>query len=213
METSFWDKKASDYDNQLKKAKDLYLEVIDLIKQEINKSQILLDIGTGTGEIPIAISDKAGKIIATDFSPEMIKIANQKLEKLNIDNLTFQVQDCYNLSFSDEMFDVIIVANLLHFLDRSEDFLRSLKRFLKKDGKIIIPTFLLNENFKTKIWTKILKLNKYPVNTRFDSKNIIDFIAKCDYNLEKSIFIKSTIPMLFVVLTKKTNESITSSVI
>jgi ubiquinone/menaquinone biosynthesis C-methylase UbiE len=135
METSFWDKKASDYDNQLKKAKDLYLEVIDLIRQEINKSQILLDIGTGTGEIPIAISDKAGKIIATDFSPEMIKIANQKLEKLNIDNLTFQVQDCYNLSFSDEMFDVIIVANLLHFLDRSEDFLRSLKRFLKKDGK------------------------------------------------------------------------------
>ena len=203
METNYWDKKAFEYDNHIKKSKNAYLKVIELIKKEINKSQTLLDIGTGTGEIPIAISHGVEKIIATDFSSEMINMANLKREKLNINNITFQVQDCYNLSFNDEMFDVIIASNLLHIIDNPEQFLRSIKRFLRKNGILIIPTFLHNESIKTKIISKILKFKGHPIHTRFDSKSIIDLISRCDYHVEKKVFVKNIMPMLFIVATKK----------
>jgi ubiquinone/menaquinone biosynthesis C-methylase UbiE len=203
METNYWNKKASDYDNHLKKSENAYLKIIELIKKESSESQTLLDIGTGTGEIPIALSDNVGKIIATDFSQEMISIANLKIKKLNINNITFQVQDCYNLSYSDEMFDIIVASNLLHILDKPEQFLNSIKRLLKKNGKLIVPTYLHNESIKTKIISKILKLKGHPINTRFESKSMIEFITKCGYNLEKSVFIESIMPMLFVVVTKK----------
>jgi len=202
MGINYWDKKASDYDSHMKKSEKAYLKIIELIIKESNKSHTLLDIGTGTGEIPIALSYKVDKIIATDSSQEMINIANLKIEKLNIKNITFQVNDCYNLGYSDEMFDIIIASNLLHLLDKPEQFLNSIKRLLKKNGKLILPTFLHNESIKTKIISKILEFNGHPINTRFDSKSMIEFISKCGYSLEKSVFIESTMPMLFVVVKK-----------
>lgn len=205
METNYWDNKASDYDNHLKKSKDSYSKIIELIIKESNKAQTILDIGTGTGEIPIALADSVEKIVATDFSQEMVNIANLKIEKLHINNISFQVQDCYNLPFSDEIFDIIIVSNLLHLLDRPEQFLNSIKRLLKRNGKLIVPTFLHNESIKTKIISKIMEIKGHPINTRFDSKSLIKFISACGYNLEKSAFIEGIMPMLFVVVTKNDN--------
>jgi len=202
MVSNYWDKKAIDYDNHLKKSEKAYLKVIELIKTEINEAQTLLDIGTGTGEIPIAISDNVGKIIANDFSPEMVHVANSKIKELSINNISFQIQDCYNLNYSDETFDVIIASNLLHLLDKPEQFLSSIKRLLKKNGKLIIPTFLHNESMKTKIVSKILKFKGHPVNSKFDSNNLVDFIENCGYRLDKKVFIENIMPMLFVVVTK-----------
>jgi phosphatidylethanolamine/phosphatidyl-N-methylethanolamine N-methyltransferase len=202
METNYWDKKAPDYDNHQRKSKNAYVRIIDLIKDEVKKSQILLDIGTGTGEIPIALSDHVKRIIATDYSPEMINIANLKVEKLKINNIIFQVQDCCSLGYNDEMFDVIIASNVLHIIEKPEQFLNSVKRLLKKDGKLIIPTFLHNESFKTKIISKILKFKGHPINTKFDSMSFIDFIEKCDYTIEKSVFIENIMPLLFIVSSK-----------
>ena len=40
MESNYWDKKAVDYDNHLKKSEKAYLQVVDLIKSEINKKGV-----------------------------------------------------------------------------------------------------------------------------------------------------------------------------
>ena len=202
-ETEYWDDKASEYDNHLKKSESAYLKIIELIKSEINKTQTLLDIGTGTGEIPIAIADHAGEIIANDFSQEMINLANTKIEESGINNVRFQIQDCHDLDYKDEMFDVIIASNLLHLLDRPEQFLSSLKRILKKNGILIIPTFLHSESLKTKIISQILKFKGHPINTRFDSNGLIEFITHCGFKVEKRIFLKNIMPILFVVATKE----------
>jgi phosphatidylethanolamine/phosphatidyl-N-methylethanolamine N-methyltransferase len=203
MESNYWNIKAFDYDTHLKKSENAYLKIIELIKIEIDKSQTLLDLGTGTGEIPIAIADGVMKIIATDFSQEMIDIAFKKSKKLKLDNITFKVQDCYAQNYGNEIFDVIIASNLLHLLDEPEQFINSLKRLLNKGGKLIIPTYLHNESFKTRFISKILKFKGHPINTKFDSISLVEFITNCGYNVEKRVFIKNIMPMLFVVATRK----------
>ena len=203
METNYWDKKAPDYDNHRKKSENAYSKLMGLIKKECSKSQTFLDIGTGTGEIPIALSNSVKEITAIDFSQEMINIAKLKREKLDINNITFQVQDCYNPSFNDKTFDIITVINLLHLLDKPEQFLNSVKGLLEDNGKLIIPTFLHNHSILTKMFSRVAKLKGHPIVTRFDSKSIIEFITKCGYSLDKSVFIKGAIPILFVVVSKK----------
>ena len=203
MESNYWNIKAFDYDTHLKKSENAYLKIIELIKIEIDKSQTLLDLGTGTGEIPIAFADGVMKIIATDFSQEMIDIAFKKSKKLKLDNITFKVQDCYAQNYGNEIFDVIIASNLLHLLDEPEQFINSLKRLLNKGGKLIIPTYLHNESFKTRFISKILKFKGHPINTKFDSISLVEFITNCGYNVEKRVFIKNIMPMLFVVATRK----------
>lgn len=203
MEETYWDKQAAGYDSHMKRSENAYLRITELMKNEISAPQNLLDIGTGTGEIPIALSGYAEKIYATDLSSEMIDIAEQKLLQLKISNISFQVQDCYDLNFENEYFDVIIASNLLHILEKPEEFLLSVKRLLKRNGKLLIPTFLHNENIRTRIISAILKFKGHPINSRFDSKSIVSFIEQCGFNIEKKIFIKSTMPILFLAATKK----------
>jgi ubiquinone/menaquinone biosynthesis C-methylase UbiE len=160
-----------------------------------------LDIGTGTGAIPIALADCVDKIYATDYSQEMIGVATNKANDLNIQNIIFQVQDCYNLSFNENMFDVIVASNILHLLDKPEQFLFSIRRLLKKNGKLIVPTFLHNESLITNIISRILKLSGHPISTRFNSKSMIELITKCGYSIDKQVLLPSIMPMLFVTAT------------
>lgn len=201
--TNYWDKVAHNYDNHMQRSKGAYEKLIKLTRNEIDKSQTLLDIGTGTGAIPILLADYVDKIFATDYSEEMINIANKKIKDFKINNITFQVQDCYNLNFSDEMFDVVFAANILHLLDNPEEFLKSIKRLLKESGKLIIPTFMHNENIKTRMISKIMKFKGHPINTKFDSKSMVDFIKNCGYEVEKHILLPGIMPMLFVIASKK----------
>ena len=203
METNYWDKTAHDYDNHIKKSERAYEKLIELTKNEVNKSQTLLDIGTGTGAIPIVLADLVDKIFATDYSEEMINIAKRKIIELKKNNIEFQVQDCYNLNFSNEMFDVILAANILHLLDKPEHFLNAIKRLLKESGKLIIPTFMHNENIKTKLISRIMKVKGHPIITRFDSKSMINFVENCGYKVDKQILLPNIMPMLYVVASKK----------
>jgi ubiquinone/menaquinone biosynthesis C-methylase UbiE len=201
MENNYWDRKASGYDDHMKKSMKAYEQLIELIKNEIDKSCVLLDIGTGTGAIPIALADCVDKIYATDYSQEMIGVATNKANDLNIQNIIFQVQDCYNLSFNENMFDVIVASNILHLLDKPEQFLFSIRRLLKKNGKLIVPTFLHNESLITNIISRILKLSGHPISTRFNSKSMIELITKCGYSIDKQVLLPSIMPMLFVTAT------------
>lgn len=203
MGTNYWNKKAYNYDNHIKKSENIYEKVIKLTKNEIDKSQILLDIGTGTGAIPIALTNSIGKIIATDYSEEMIKKANVKITESKINNIIFKVQDCYNINFKNEMFDVILAANILHLLDEPEQFLNSIKRFLKPNGKLIIPNFMNSENIKTKIISRIMKYKGHPIITKFNSKSMTNLIEKCGYKVEKKILLSGIMPMLFIVAKKQ----------
>jgi ubiquinone/menaquinone biosynthesis C-methylase UbiE len=201
-ETVYWDNDAKKYDNRAKKSYKAYQKMINLIKKEITDEMTVLDIGTGTGEIPVNIYKNAKSIEATDVSPEMIKIAQNKSEARGIQNIKFLVQDSNNLSYKDNSFDVIIIINLLHFIPNPENVLNEAKRLLKKDGKIIIASFLHNENIKSRIISYIMKRKGHPVVTKFDSNTICEFIIKCSLKIISQKNIKNIMPIIYMISSK-----------
>ena len=72
----------------------------------------ILDIATGTGDIAIKLSKIKGSIIeAIDISDNMLKIAQNKIDKLSIDNINLKVMytpghtDCsYSYLMNDKVF-------------------------------------------------------------------------------------------------------------
>ena len=120
-ERRFWDRFANYYDSFIDKVfKKTYKTILENIDSELNLNQNVLEVGTGTGIIPFSIYSKVSSIIATDISPEMVRIANRKLIKSNIKKIDFQIQDSYNLKFPDKSFDIVIASNLLHLLYEPE---------------------------------------------------------------------------------------------
>ena len=91
------------------------------------------------------IAGKCKSLIATDFSLPMLKRAEKKCESYS--NVTFQQGNILQIDFAAERFDVVVAANVIHLLEKPYKALQELDRVCKKGGRIIIPTYM-NENEK-----------------------------------------------------------------
>ena len=84
-------------------------EIVEIAIDSFPKK--ILDIATGTGDIAIKLSKIKGSIIeAIDVSDNMLKIAHNKIEKLNITNINLKTCEAENLIFDDNQFDIISIA-------------------------------------------------------------------------------------------------------
>ena len=201
-ERKFWDKFAKKYDlfveNTVSQTYKTILENIDL---ELDIHQNVLEIGTGTGIIPFSIGSKVSSIVATDISPEMIKIANQKLLKLQIRNIDFQIQDSYNLTLPDKSFDMVIASNLFHLLYEPEKPLNEVKRVLRKDGIFIAPTLCAGENTKSKIIASIIgTLSGFKVVNKWSINEFKNMLINNGFIITKTVIIDDKIPLAYIVM-------------
>jgi len=197
-EITYWNNDAANYDAHAKKSHKAYQTIIAHIKNEISTEMDILDMGTGTGEIPIGICSNAKSINAIDFSPEMIRIARAKAHKNGIKNISFLVEDGNQLNFQDNSFDVILIINLLHVVPKPENIINEAKRLIKKEGKIIVVSFLNNENLKSKLISYVMKSKGHPVTTPFNSNTICEFIIKYSLKIITKKNIKNIMPIMYM---------------
>jgi len=97
-----------------------------------------------------------GHITATDISPEMIAIGNERKEKQGVSNIDFSVQVASKPQFENEQFDVVLALNLLHLVDDLDKTITQAHQLLKPGGLFISKTPCLKESF-------LLSLLKYPL--------------------------------------------------
>lgn len=199
---TYWNNDAANYDKRAKKSHKAYQAIIKLIKNEISAGMDVLDMGTGTGEVPINICDDVKSINAIDFSPEMIQIAQTKADKNGNKNINFLVKDSSHLNYKDNSFDVILIINLLHIVPNPENIINEAKRLIKKDGKIIIASFLNDENLKSKLISYIMKRKGHPIVTKFNTDTICEFITKRSLKIISKKNIKNIMPIIYVTSSK-----------
>lgn len=200
----FWDEFAINYDSFIENtASETYKEIISNLNSDLNVTQNVLDIGTGTGIIPFLIHSKVASIIATDISPRMIQIAKQKQLDLDVKNIDFQIQDLYNLIFPDKSFDVVIASNLLHLLYEPEKIISEAKRVMKDSGIFIAPTFCAREGLKPKTIESIAGLfSGFKVFNRWSIDSFKDMLTTNGLIIDKFIRIDGTFPMAYTVTRK-----------
>ena len=79
----------------------------DIVRQYLNQTANVLDIGTGGGEMFLCFASNFGKGVGIDIMPDMIRQANQNKKKQEINNVEFFVMDSNSLEFKDLHFDVV----------------------------------------------------------------------------------------------------------
>lgn len=154
------------YDLRMQKLRDIKKEVSiiqDVLK--ISDSDLVLEIGTGTGELALNLSPYCRKIIAIDVSEKMIEFARIKAEKQGKENIQFCHAGFLTYENYNESFDIIITQLALHHLS---DFwkmlaLRRIYGMLKKGGKfylrdVVFPSHIQDyESYFTSIITGLNK--------------------------------------------------------
>ena len=104
----------------------------------------VLDLASGTGDVAFALANLGhpAEVVATDFVPEMLAVAEKKAaENPPAVPVSFSVADAQELPFEDASFDVVTVAfGGRNFPERERNFAEVL-RVLKRGGRYVILEF------------------------------------------------------------------------
>ena len=103
--------------------------VLELL--DIKPGEHILDLGCGTGYLTDQIAVKGAVATGIDYSPEMIKKAEQTYPSIN-----FGVADAGNFSFA-EPFDAIFSNAALHWVKNQDDMMKSVYDNLKPGGRFV----------------------------------------------------------------------------
>ncbi|QCE33928.1 bifunctional 2-polyprenyl-6-hydroxyphenol methylase/3-demethylubiquinol 3-O-methyltransferase UbiG [Acetobacteraceae bacterium] len=133
------------------------------------KSEItLLDLGCGAGIATEALAKLGFSVTGADASPEVLKVANKRLEKNNAlqKNISYVNANGEELIADHKQFDVVCAFEIIEHVRDPEDFLRILEQLTKPNGLIIVST--LNKTYASFLESKILAeyfLRLLPVGT------------------------------------------------
>ncbi|MEC0171901.1 glycosyltransferase [Paenibacillus graminis] len=109
-------------------------EIINLINEREDKQLNILDIGCACGGTLLEIKNRYNRsnlygIESNKYSAEVASMICE-VKSLNVET--------NDLPYENEFFDYIIVADVLEHLINPWEVVRNLKRFLKKDGRLLI---------------------------------------------------------------------------
>ena len=196
---NFWDRNAGLYDRFMRKDREVYEKMYELIRPVV-KDKTVLELAAGTGLIARHIVNAAAHIEATDASPEMIIEARRGNCSAK---LHFSVQDMFSLPYAGNSFDVVIVSNALHIVPQPEKSLREIKRVLKDDGVLIAPTFTHAENsLRGRIKAYFMRLAGFPLHSRWTSEEYLSFLRQNGWRVRKSAVLKASFPLTYVECVK-----------
>jgi ubiquinone/menaquinone biosynthesis C-methylase UbiE len=95
----------------------------------------VLDAGCGSGPLSAALRAKGAVITGFDASPEMIKLARQRLGE----DAMLHVADLNQpLPFADGSFDDVLASLVLHYVPDWTAPLAELRRVLKPGGRLVV---------------------------------------------------------------------------
>lgn len=100
----------------------------------------ILDIGTGTGDLPILLSDifPEAKITGIDIAQGMIDKAKTKRVS---ENISFSVEDAEKLSYANDSFDLVISSSTYQWMNDLSKAFDEAYRVLSTGGTFIFATF------------------------------------------------------------------------
>ena len=87
-------------------------DMYEILAKVTDSNSRVLDLGTGGGEKVIErFPEYLKEIVATDYSKEMIKTANENLRKSGRGNITFRVMDNLEMDVPKNYFDVVVARH------------------------------------------------------------------------------------------------------
>lgn len=109
-------------------------------KIQISEAGVIADIGAGTGYYTFKLAPKVpeGKVYAVEIQDEMINELNNRKNKSSIVNVEVIKGGNKSANLPDNSVDLAIMVDVYHEFEYPVEMLRSIRRSLKKDGKILL---------------------------------------------------------------------------
>ena len=101
----------------------------------------VLDLGTGTGRMLELFGPEIERGLGIDLSVDMLALARARLDRAGLRHCSARKGDIYDLTVPKDSFDVVILHQVLHFLDDAGRAIREAARVLRPGGRLLVVDF------------------------------------------------------------------------
>jgi ubiquinone/menaquinone biosynthesis C-methylase UbiE/DNA-binding HxlR family transcriptional regulator len=105
----------------------------------------VLDLGTGTGRMLELFGREIERGLGLDLSLDMLLLARDRLERAGMKHCSVRQGDIYDLPLGNDSFDVVILHQVLHFLDDGGRAIKEAARVLRPGGRLLVVDFAPHE--------------------------------------------------------------------
>jgi ubiquinone/menaquinone biosynthesis C-methylase UbiE/DNA-binding transcriptional ArsR family regulator len=103
----------------------------------------LLDIGTGTGRMLELLAGQADRLVGLDASHSMLAVARANLARaeLHASRVELRQGDVYAMPFEHATFDLVVVHQVLHYLDDPGRAVSAAAALVAPGGRLLVVDF------------------------------------------------------------------------
>ncbi len=143
-----YDRQAPDWDRTIERLgfSQKYRLILqrELAGAPVDGQNRILDVGTGTGELALAVSETRAErgaleieVVGVDISAQMLEIARAKFDRSAISFSGIE-SNIESLPLADSSFDYVVSAHAIEHADRPLKVLSELERVLVPGGTLVI---------------------------------------------------------------------------
>ncbi|MBW8637028.1 class I SAM-dependent methyltransferase [Hoeflea sp. WL0058] len=136
----FWDRIARKYSTDPIKDEEGYQKTLTRVSDFLRSDDSVLELGCGTGTTALHLATMASSYLATDISPQMIAIAQEKAVRSPNAQLKFSTGTVETLELQPDQYDAVLGFNYLHLVEDIDRNLELIRLCLKSGGYFISKT-------------------------------------------------------------------------
>jgi len=145
-----WDRLAPGWEDRREWLMDITGRVNDWLAQAVEPrpGQTVLDLAAGTGDLGFAIADHVGpdgRMISSDFSPDMVEAARRQGEALGATNVEYRVVDAERMELEDDSVDGVVCRWGYMLMADPAAALAETRRVLRDGGRVAFAVWATPE--------------------------------------------------------------------
>jgi SAM-dependent methyltransferase len=113
-------------------------------KADPQPGQIFLDIAAGTGDLGLHVAERVGeegRVLSTDFAPEMVDVARRQGEARGLTNIDFRVLDAERMDLDDDSVDGVVCRYGYMLMADPAAALAETRRVLRPGGPLALAVW------------------------------------------------------------------------
>lgn len=194
---AFWNRTARRYDGSMRLLGGPLPAMNARVVAELRGSGRVLEVAAGTGLVTRALAPVVGALVATDDAAAMVDQLRGRVREERLNNVRVAVQDLYQ-PLSDELFDAVVAANVLHLVPDLPGALASLRASVRPGGRVVVPTYCHAQTWSARLVSSVMGVFGFPGQRRLSLASLVEAVETSGLQVQRAECLPGLLPIGFV---------------